>query len=205
MKKIHFIFALSAILALSLVLGCAKAPTEKVDAAKAALEQAKTAEADRYFADDFKALNDSLNVALVEIEKQNSRYSFSRKYSRAVALLDYSTAHAASLAEKTAARKAEVKAAVDQKVIDINLAVSEAKGLLAKAPKGKEGRQALEDMKSEITTAENTVPEITTLVNSGDYLSASDKATAVYAKVTSINDELKSAIAKVSGKARKSS
>lgn len=205
MKKTYFLCGLAAILALSLVLGCAKAPTEKVDAANTALEQAKAAEADRYFADDFKAISDSLNAAQVEIEKQNSRFALTRKYDHAAALLDYTAAHATSLAEKTAARKIEVKAEVDQKVVDINLAISETKALLAKAPKGKEGRQALEEMKSEITTAENSLPEITALLNSGDYLSASDKATAVHAQVTSINDELKSAIAKVSGKARKSS
>jgi len=69
MKKIFYVLS---IVAVSLIFtSCAKPPQAELDAAKAALEQAKAAQADLYVEADFLAVQDSLNAVQVEIEAQS--------------------------------------------------------------------------------------------------------------------------------------
>jgi hypothetical protein len=61
MKKVTFLSAL--VLMVVLATGCAKLPQVELDAATAALDSAKVVEANRYLADEFNALQDSLNCS----------------------------------------------------------------------------------------------------------------------------------------------
>lgn len=192
--------SLALLVILSFVVGCAKAPQELVDATKAALQEAKDLEADRYLADEFKAAQDSLNAALAEIERQNSKFALTRNYNVAKRLLDAATNLANATKEKVAAKKDEVKAEAQQITVDLQNALTEAKNLLKKAPKGKEGREALEAMQTELAGVENSLAEVTTLMDNGDFLSAKDKLNAGLAKVKQIIEELNQAIAKRIGK-----
>lgn len=191
---------LFVVLALVMVIGCAKAPQQEVDAAKAALDAAKAAEADRYLPAEFNAVQDSLNAALAEIEKQNSKFALTRNYNRAKALLASVLTLANQAKDQVAAKKEEVKAQATQLTTDLQAALDEAKKLLKKAPRGKEGREALEAMTNELTTVENSMADVTTLMNNGDFLSAKDKLAAGLEKVKSIIEELKAAIEKRYGK-----
>jgi ribose 1,5-bisphosphokinase PhnN len=191
---------LFVVLALVMVIGCAKAPQQEVDAAKAALDAAKAAEADRYLPAEFNAVQDSLNAALAEIEKQNSKFALTRNYNRAKALLASVVTLANQAKDQVGPKKEEVKAQATQLSTDLQAALDEAKKLLKKAPRGKEGREALEAMTNELTTVENSMADVTTLMNNGDFLSAKDKLAAGLEKVKSIIDELKAAIEKRYGK-----
>ena len=70
--------------------------------------------------------------------------------------------------------------------------------LLSKAPKGKEGTAALMAIKADISTLESAVTETNGMLSKGDYLTTLDKVKATKDKATSINQELKDAIAKYS-------
>jgi tetrahydromethanopterin S-methyltransferase subunit G len=200
MVRKYFILSLGVILMLALVGGCAKAPQESVDAAKAALETAKQAEADRYMADEFKAAQDSLNAALAEIETQNSKFALTRNYNKAARMLEAATTLANSAAGNVVAKKEAVKTEAQQLLVDLQTALTDAKALLKKAPKGKEGREALEAIKNELTTVENSLTEVPVLIDNGDFLNAKDKLTAGLQKVQQIIGELNQAIAKKLGK-----
>ncbi len=196
MSKKHFLLTLAVVVVLSLVIGCAKAPQQEVDAAKAALEAAKTAEGDRYLPDEFNAAQDTLNAALAEIETQNSKFALTRNYGKAKQLLASALNLANKVGTDVAAKKEEVKAEVTQKVTDLSTAIEESKALWKKAPRGKEGREILEAMKSDIATVETSIPAVNALVEKGDFLAAKDKVNAALAKINSIKEELTNAIAK---------
>lgn len=200
MVRKYFILSLGVVLVLALVSGCAKAPQQAVDAAKAALETAKQSEADRYLADEFKAAQDSLNAALAEIETQNSKFALTRNYGKATKLLEAAANIANDVNAKVAAKKEEVKAQAQQLIVDLQTALTDAKALLKKAPKGKEGREALDAIQSELTTVETSLAEVTMLIDNGDFMSAKDKLTAGLQKINQIKEELNQAIAKKHGK-----
>ncbi len=69
-----------------LLTSCSKVPQAEIDAANAAIEQAKTAGADVYVHENFVALQDSLKSVMVSIESQKSK--FIKNYSTAKEHLD---------------------------------------------------------------------------------------------------------------------
>lgn len=200
MLRKYFVMAFGLILLLALVIGCGKAPQQAVDAAKAALESAKQSQADRYLADEFKAAQDSLNAAMAEIEAQNSKFALTRNYGKATNLLAAATSSFNLIASKVDAKKEEVRIETQQLFIDLQNGLKDAKDLLKKAPKGKEGREVLEAIRDELATVESSLLEVTELTNKGDFMSAKDKLMAGLQKVNSIKDELNQAIAKKLGK-----
>jgi hypothetical protein len=198
MRSKTFLIAVGLVSILALLSGCAKAPQETIDAAKAAVEAAKAAEADRYLADQFNAAQDSLNAAMTEIEAQGSKFALTRNYDRAKALLESAVAAANAAKDGVAAKKEEVKAAAQALMTQAQTAVEETKNLLAKAPKGKEGKEVLEQMQAELSGAETAITEATSAMDSGDFLAARDKLNAALEKANSLNQELADAISKKS-------
>jgi len=196
MKKNAFLLTILS-LVLLMATSCAKAPQAELDAAKTSLETAKSAEADRYLASEFNALQDSLNAVTVAIEAEGSKSSFSRNYEAAKNQLIQISADADSLVSKTEERKVQVRDEVQQSLVALSTLITENRTLLAEAPKGKEGKEALEAIENDITIIEASVNEINTLISNGDYQTAQDKVSASTVKAESINDELTTAISKV--------
>ena len=195
MKKILSQISVVLLMAV-LVVGCAKAPKAELAAANAAIDSAKIVEADRYVASEFNALQDSLNVINVLIETENSKSFFSRSYKGLNQKLATITEDVTALKPKAEQRKAEVRTEVQDTLTLLVTLIQEDKDLLVKAPKGKEGKAALEAIQNDITVLDANVAEINTLITNGDYLTAQDKTTAAQVKATAIKEELSTAIAK---------
>ncbi len=192
MKKIFYVLS---IVAVSLIFtSCAKPPQAELDAAKAALEQAKAAQADLYVEADFLAVQDSLNAVQVEIEAQSSKLF--KSYTKAKEKLVVVTTQATELVAKTEVRKEEIKTEVATAEAAVAVLIEENNALLAKAPKGKEGKEAIEAIKLDITGITTSAAEVPGLVASGDLLGAQTKINAAQQKATEINTELKSVLEK---------
>ena len=117
-------------------------------------------------------------------------------YTKAKATLAYVSQAAVDAKAKTEARKVELKNETTQLIGEVKALVEENKGLLAKAPRGKEGREALEAIKNDLGVAETTVTEVETALANGDLLGSNSKIKAAKEKATSIKSELEEAIAK---------
>lgn len=192
MKK-YFVFI--AVVAISLIItSCAKAPQAEMDAAKAALEQAKVAQADVFLTSDYQALQDSINKATTEIETQKSKMFGNYKVAKQT--LANVTTQATTLVDKTTAKKEEVKKEVVDAQAQIALLMDENSKLVELAPKGKEGKEAIEAIKSDLASINASSPEIQTLLDSNDLIAAQSKANAVKQKAEGINTELKTVMEK---------
>ncbi len=192
MKKVFYV--LSIVAATIMFTSCAKAPQAEIDAAKAALEQAKTAQADLYVEADYLAVQDSLNAVMVEIEAQSSKLF--KSYGDAKEKLVVITTQATELVAKTDVRKEEIKTEVATAEAATLALIEENNQLLAKAPKGKEGKEAIEAIKLDLTGITTSVSEVPALIASGDLLGAQTKVNAAQQKATEINAELKSVLDK---------
>lgn len=199
MKTKFFVSMLSTGVAIFLLSGCQKAPQAEIDSAKASVEAAQAAEANKYLAADYQAIQDSLNTALALIEEQNSKSSLSRKYDEPKRLLVVVNEMANNAVSKTQLRKEELKAQNDALINEVNTMLEENKALVLKAPKGKEGKAALDLIQQDIVAIEASIAEAATLITSGDILSANDKLTVAKEKAVAINTELNDAIAKAQG------
>lgn len=193
--KNKLFLAIATVAVAALMASCAKVPQEALDAAKAALDSAKTVQTDVYFPAEFAALNDSLTVMLQNIETQKSK---SAKDFKAIKVAAEGIAlKATELTGNVEAKKAEVKAEAETMMAGAKTALDEAKALLLKAPKGKEGKAVVEEMKNELTVIETSLTDAQTLFDGGtNYVEVVDKVKAATESINGIVTELKAAMDK---------
>jgi hypothetical protein len=200
MKK-NLLFAVLTLGVMTLVAtGCQKVPQAQLDAAKAAIDSAKTVQADRYFPTEFLAVQDTFNMAVNSIEASKSASMFKRNYKDAQKQLESVKTSTDALIANVETKKQQVKAEAEAAINEVNTLVAEDKELIKKAPKGKEGKAALEAIQQDITLVENTVTAASAELQNGDFLSANDKLKAAKEKAGSIKAELQAAIDKVAKK-----
>jgi hypothetical protein len=199
--KRNVLMTLVALAGMALLFtSCAKLPEMEMTNAKAAVDAAKAAEADRYIPAEYRAVQDSLNTAMTEVENQKSKFVLFRSYKKVTVRLNNVVALANTVKENAGIRKEEVKNQAQQTLAEATTLVTEVKDLILKAPKGKEGKEALEAISSDLALVEASLAEVATLINNGDYLTALDKVKAANDKAASLKAELEEAIAKKSMK-----
>ncbi len=194
-KNLLRVWGLSMALGL-LALGCAKVPQEAVTAARSAVDSARVAEAPLYAPEQFRAASDSLEAAMTEIEKQNSKNMFTRKYDLAEQRLISARGMAESSVRMAAENKARVMAESAESITMLEAAIAEAKALIEKAPRGKDGAAVLEAMKGEIAAVEQALVTAQASRAAADYFGARDTARAATETVKAISAELTAAIEK---------
>jgi hypothetical protein len=199
--KRNVLMTLVALAGMALLFtSCAKLPEMEMTNAKAAVDAAKAAEADRYVPAEYRAVQDSLNTAMTEVENQKSKFVLFRSYKKVTVKLNNVVALANTVKENAGIRKEEVKNQAQQTLAEATTLVTEVKDLILKAPKGKEGKEALEAISSDLALVEASLAEVSTLINNGDYLTALDKVKAANDKAASLKAELEEAIARKSMK-----
>ncbi|HKJ43456.1 MAG TPA: hypothetical protein VKA27_15270 [Sunxiuqinia sp.] len=193
MKK-NSILLLAAVTLAVLFSGCGKVPQAELNAAEAAIDSAKIAGADIYLIEDFTALQDSMKMINENIEVQKGKLF--KKYNAVKDQLAYVTTTANQLVANTETRKQEVKEEVLNVQNKVSTLLQQNNELLTKAPKGKEGKAALEAIKNDLSLIESSNTEVSNMVSDGDFLPALDKAYAAKDKAMSINTELNNVIEK---------
>ena len=195
--KRNILLTIAALAGMTILFtSCAKLPEMEMANAKAAVEAAKAAEADRYVPAEYRALQDSLNVANTEVENQKSKFVLFRSYKKATVKLNNVITLGNTVKENAGIKKEQVKAEAQQTLAEATTLITETKDLFAKAPKGKGTKEALEAIQSDIALVEASLAEVSTLLNNGDFLTALDKAKAAKDKAASLKTELEEAIAK---------
>ena len=114
---------------------------------KLLLKLLRAAEADRYVPAEFRVVQDSLNAAMTEIENQKSKFVFFRSYKKVGVKLNNVATLANTVKESAGVQKEEVKIQAQQTLAEATSLVAEVKALIVKAPRGKEGKEALEAIK----------------------------------------------------------
>lgn len=187
-------FVVMALSVAVLFSSCGKVPQAEIDAAFAALDSAKMAGADVYLAEDFAALQDSMKAITENVEAQKSKLFAS--YGDIKEKLARVNELAVAAVAKTEARKEEVKQEIATLQSEVTTLQTQNNELVAKAPKGKEGKAALEAIKADIALIDTTMGEVGTQAAAGDLMGALDKAKAAKEKAVAINTELNDVIAK---------
>jgi hypothetical protein len=188
-----------AIVGMALVFaGCQKYPQVEVDGANAAVEAAKTAQANLYVATEFNALTDSLNTVLAAVEKEKSKLF--KNYKDEVAKLTATTEMAKTVAANAVAKKEQMKQECTATLAEVATLLTENQDLLKKAPRGKEGKAAMEAIAADLTGIETQVGEVNTKFAADDIINALNQAKALKDKATSINTELKEVLTKAGKK-----
>lgn len=180
--------------AVVLLTSCEKAPQAEIDAAAAAVADAKAAEADVYAADDFTALQNALTAVNADVEAENSK--FFKNYDAVKTKLADVTAQAATVKQAAEENKIAMKAEVEKAIADLNGLIEAGKNLAENAPKGKEGASAVAAIQEELNALQAASAEAAEQLAQGAIVATRDKVAAATEKATAINAELQSVIEK---------
>jgi hypothetical protein len=197
MKSMMKLLALVMVTVFVLV-GCAKQPTEELNAAKASIDAVVAEGAQKFAAEDAKKLNDSMQAAQDEIKTQEGK-TF-KNYDKVKELLAKVKADAETLKTGLAAKKEEAKKNAVAAEEAAKASLAEAKALLAKAPKGKGSKADIEALKADLKGVEDSLAEIKAATDSEDYKVAIEKSNAAKDKAAAISEQIKQAMAKVGAK-----
>ena len=188
-----------AVLGLAVVLAsCGKVPQAKIDATVASIDSVKVLGADVYVPEAFKAIQDSMNVVNQVVEVNKSKLF--KSYKKAEKMLVIVDQMVADTKVKTEVKKAEVKAETETLLTEVKGLVEQNTVLLAKAPRGKEGRMALEAIGADVQIINLLVTEAEKLLTDGSYMDANTKIKLAKEKATSIKTELESVLQKAGRK-----
>jgi len=185
------VMALGMIIFLS---SCGKVPQAEIDNAKLAVENARAAEAPVYAPEQFTMLEDSMKAVMENIEARKSKlfknFSEEKAQLEGIVLIAEETRMAAE------ARKQEIIAEYQELQASVTALIAENKDLLTKAPKGKEGKLALQAIGNDLAAVEESVNNANTVYAEGKYIPALDALKSANEKAMALNNELKEVIAK---------
>src|SRR5512136_1413236 len=150
---------LSVMLMAALLVGCAKPPTQEMDAAKVAMDAAIGAGADKYAKDSLKSINDAWAAAQDEVKKQEGKLF--KNYDNAKSMIAKVTADAGALKTEAIQKKEAAKQAANADAAAATAAVAQAKALLAEAPTGKGTKAEIEALNADLAGIEGSVAEVT--------------------------------------------
>jgi hypothetical protein len=193
MKKL--LISLTLVLAMLVVLtSCAKQPTQEMGDSKAAIDAVIADGGEKYANDEVKALNDDLTMAMDEVKVQDGK--FFKNYDKAKEMLAKVKSNAEALQAEIPARKEKAMNDATAALDAAKAAVSNANMMLAKAPKGKGTKADIEAMRADVAGIEAALTEAQGMIDSEDYLGATDKANGAKVKADEIADMISQAMAK---------
>jgi hypothetical protein len=193
MKK-NLLFVIASVSLMLIFAGCAKLPQAEIDAAKAAIEEVRAAQADIYLPGEFSAINDSLRVAMEKVEAQKGKLF--KSYKKVKLQLVNIPTMAATIKANTETKKAEVKAEAESILATVTTMQLENNTLAAKLPMGKNEREAVEAIKAELGVIDGAITEVSTMLTNGDFMGALNKVNAVKQQVEAKNLEIKDVLTK---------
>ncbi len=193
MKRL--LISLTVALAMMFVLtSCAKQPTQEMNDSKAAIDAAIAEGGEKYAKEEVKKLNDDLTAAMDEIKVQDGK--FFKNYDKAKEMLAAVKSGADALKAEIPARKEKAKNDATAALDAAKTAVSDAKALLAKAPKGKGTKADIEALKADVAGLEAALTEADGMMTSEDYFAAIDKANGAKDKAAQVAEQISQAMAK---------
>ena len=181
-----------AMTALCLSIACAKAPYEELEAAEAAVREARHIGAPTYLAEDYTALEAKLKTAQEEISQQYKRSEFSRDYSRANRLLMETRTEGERIIAEAQKRRDEAKAAALREKEQAKEAVHEVRELVERTEQasGSPLGGVPDELKAKADELNGTLAEMQTAIEANNHLAAKDKAQAVREKSQKLQNEL---------------
>jgi predicted small lipoprotein YifL len=192
--KNKVLLGLAVIAMVAVLTSCGKKPQAEIDAATAAIEAAKTAEAAVYVPAEFAAVQDSLNAVMADITAKESKLfkNFKGETAKLASVLTLANTVAANAATK----KEEVKAEAANLMTAIKTVIEENGKLIPKLPRGKEGAAVIEQIKADAATVDTSVVEAQGLFDKGSFMDALNKIKAAKEKAEGLNTEVKEVLTK---------
>ena len=191
MRKMMAVMPL--VFVLVLMVGCAKPPQDTINSAMSALDAAKPL-ASQYATASLQAAEDAQAALNAELKAQQDKFALFRSYKKTDELVADLKAKSDKAAADAAAGQEQAKNDATAAITAATTAVTDAKALLEKAPKGKGAAADLEAMKADLAAAESAINEANASMSSMNYKDAKAKADAAAASAGTVTSQVQAAI-----------
>lgn len=185
----------------ALLIGCAQAPQVELDAAKAAVDTAKAAQAEMYAPEALAEVQQAMTAAEAEIAAQAEKLAFLRKYDTAKQLIADATTKAEAARQAAIDGKAAAKAAAEEAVTAANTALTMAQDTLASLgdckKKPKDFASQVELMNGTLSGLAARIGELSGMVANEDFSGATQAAGALSAEIGTFQADLDNAKTKL--------
>jgi len=195
MNRKRIIYLALGVMILALLLGCSKKPEQELADSKAVLEAVAAEGGEKYAKEELNVIQSEMTAAQDEMAVQDGK--FFKNYDKTKEMLTQVKAKAEALKAEIPARKEKAKADAQAALDAATMAVTDAKALLAKAPKGKGSMADLEAFNADVQGLESALTETQGLMTSEDYFAALDKANGIKDKAAGISTQITEALEKV--------
>lgn len=182
-------------LALVVMVGCAKPPEADIQAANQAIEQAQQAGSADYAPDSLKAAEDAKAQLDAELKTQEEKFALLRSYNKSKELAAAAKAAGEKAAQDAQTRKEQVKQEAQTLINEAKTALTEADEMLKKAPRGKGTQADLEALKGDLTAAQSSLTEAESAFSAERYLDAKAKAEAAKSTIGNVKSAIEQAMA----------
>lgn len=189
-------FAPIALALVLVVTGCAKPPTEQIEAAEKAVADAQQSGAATYVAEEYTKIEGTLSALKKEVADQDAKFALLRDYGKAEQLAVAAKADAERVKVEAEKKREEAKTAALQAQQAAQESVKATLDLVAKAPAGKD-RAALEAIKADADALKASLNQVQIAIDKADYQAAQKQAEAIREKSTAVSHEIESALAKI--------
>lgn len=173
--------------------GCSSPPTVEIEAADAALAAALTAGAEEYAPASIGAVRDLRSQLDAELAIQADKFALTRSYDHATELATQISAAAESSAVEAGRYKEEVRQETAVLLEEVRVALTEAQGMLARAPRGKGSAVDLAAMRVDLDSAAATLAAGEVAMSEGRYLEAQAKVLAVQSSAQAVKSAIEAA------------
>ncbi|MBU0984852.1 MAG: DUF4398 domain-containing protein [candidate division Zixibacteria bacterium] len=191
---------LVALVVVGFAAGCSESPVVEFEASRAAIEDARVAEAEQYAPELFKEASDSLNAASVEMQRQDGRFATFRSYGQAESMILAARQIAEKAVVEAGAERELVRLADSTLIVEIETLIADTKQALAAAPKGKGSRLDLKVMQTDIDAAATALTAATEGYNAGSYLTTNEMLQTVKGQVTKVKSDIDAAVTRLTKK-----
>jgi hypothetical protein len=172
---------------------CAKSPQAEIDAAHAALDSAKAAEAADYAPTSLTAAEDAMAKLDAEIQVQQGRFVMFRSYDQAKLDAEAAIQEARNATTDAVAAKERARVGASDMLAHANALMTEASQMLAVAPAGKGTAMDIAALRGDLQSASQMLHEAQEAFDVGHYNEANAKATGAVAAIEQVRGAIEQA------------
>ena len=175
--------------------GCEGAPVEEADKARRAVEEARLAEADKYTAEDFAQLEDSLRVGLVELDRQQAQFGVFRDYGVARHALGWTATRAEQVRQQAQDNKENLGQVAADALKMASTDVDATASSVAKIPRRTEYLGEIHSFKYDLKAIRATLQEMNADLQAERFEQVQTKAKTVQAQAERLRREVRAVMA----------
>lgn len=173
----------------TILMSCAQPPQEEIDAAQAALNEAKQAQADIYAPDTYQAASAALDDANAKVVEKD--------YETALASALRSAELAGQAGSEAEVNKQETRDEAQAVVSRASAGLTDARMALNETPRGKGADDDIDQLRSDLGQVEAGLSDARENLNAGAFKDALDQAQTAESKLSQVVDAMQMAMQKI--------